>query len=566
MRMIPDGSKGQRGGLPVALISLCLILVFIIGVPLRAEAVSTKSTAPTDTLVWVNSVPILGSDLDRLLRETHAKMSQEGMENFDPHKLLTKSINDELLLQQAEALGLEQEPEIEVSLRETKRKEASSLWVRDHFHRPEKVSQAEIRRSYAVNFERIQLRQISLRTKAKAEELRKMVLAGASMDSLARSLSLDTKRLEGGLYKELPLMEVSAIPLRAARNLKQGELSSVFPINDAWAFVRMEKRQAAPQSGFEAAKPTLEKMLLKHHRKLAWRAFVDSLEAEIPVRQNAEVMTKIRADSTVRFTAEFMKGSDAPALLLGPDEFVSDYELRQEISHEIMNDGTAPFETALKRALDSKTESLLLDHLAKRDGYAERKEVMQAYENARRKTLIQNYLNEAVVSKIKFSHEEFNEFYQKNKEKWRGPDQVRLDIVVIADDDQARELQKRLNAGADFERVISDYPLASETRAGEHSWTSLESFSEQMQSELASMKINDVSQPLKISQGWLFCRLVGRRPGKIPSLEEMDRTIRSVMFQKKFREILDEHLALLKNRSTIVRNQPAIDAYFSQGS
>jgi len=529
----------------------------------RAEGVAE---APPDTLVWVNGTAITAADLDRMLAETHRTMGEEGMKRFDPRKLLKKAINDELLVQQAEALGLEEEPEIRTKLEEMKRNKASSFWVKDHYWTPETVSEEELLRSYRVNYERMQLRQISLRTQEEAEAARRLVLNGASMDSMARASSLDTRKLEGGLLRELPLLEIPAHLVGAARNLRPGELSEVFPYNDAWTFVRMENRKPAPEDGFSDARETVRKILLGHRKKETWRAFMDSLKTVVVVQRSPSVVSAIVADSTRRFTADFMKGTNDPALYIGPEEAVSDYELRQEISHQTMNDGTAPFEAVFQRAVDAKTESLILDHLAERDGYSERPEVKAAYESARRDLLIQSYLAEAIVPKIRFSHAAFQEYYDQNKEKWRRPDQVLLDIIVLSDKEQAEELKGRLDAGGDFDRIKGDYTVVSEEKPTERSWATLSGFNDHMQKTIEAMKVGDVSGPEEIAQGFMFFQLDGRRPGRIPSLKEMDATIRSVMFQRKFNALLDDHLDLLKKRSTIVRNEDAIETYFGDGS
>jgi len=522
--------------------------------------------AAVDTLVWVNGAPITTADLDRLLEETHHSMSQEGMRRFDPRKLLDKAINDELLVQQAEALGLEEEPGIRAELEKIEREKAASFWLRDHYRAPSEVGEARLKSSYRVNYERMQLRQMSLRTRDEAERAREAVLAGADMDSMARASSLDTKKLAGGLHHELPLLEIPSPLSTVARNLQPGEVSEIFPYRDAWSFVRMEKRSPAPDDGFERERGTVEKILLDHDRKRSWRAFMDSLKTVVPVREHEAVISAIRADSTQRLKAGFLKGTNDPAFSIASGPSISDYELRQEISHQTMNDGTASFSTVFERAVEATTEALVLDHLAQRDGYAQRPEVRRALENARRKKLIEAYLAEAIVPKIRFSHREFQQYYDQHKEEWRGPEQVLLDIVVISNEEQAEELAERLRAGSDFDRIKGEYTIVSETEANERSWASLDTFSDRIQKAVAGMKVGDVSGPDEISQGWLFFQLDGRRPGRIPSLEEVDATIRGVMFQKKFNELLDEHLRLLKSRSTIVRNESAIESYFSRGS
>ena len=70
----------------------------------------------------------------------------------------------------------------------------------------------------------------------------------------------------------------------------------------------------------------------------------------------------------------------------------------------------------------------------------------------------------------------------------------------------------------------------------------------------------------KISTGWLVFQLTGRRPGQVRSLADVEMQIRQVLFQRKFNDLLDAHLNLLKERSDIVLFADRIEAYFDTGS
>ena len=80
------------------------------------------------------------------------------------------------------------------------------------------------------------------------------------------------------------------------------------------------------------------------------------------------------------------------------------------------------------------------------------------------------------------------------------------------------------------------------------------------------MEQGETSSAIETHGGWMIFRLAGKRKGAVRPLAEVDMQIREVMFQRKFNELLDEHLSLLRERSEISMNQEAIDAYFGQGS
>jgi len=61
-------------------------------------------------------------------------------------------------------------------------------------------------------------------------------------------------------------------------------------------------------------------------------------------------------------------------------------------------------------------------------------------------------------------------------------------------------------------------------------------------------------------------KFLGRKPGELRPIEECEMTIREMIFQQKFGELLDEHLSLLKERSEIVLFNERIERYFAGGA
>ncbi len=53
--------------------------------------------------------------------------------------------------------------------------------------------------------------------------------------------------------------------------------------------------------------------------------------------------------------------------------------------------------------------------------------------------------------------------------------------------------------------------------------------------------------------GWMIFKLVDVQPGQIPPMDLVEMEIRKVIYKMKFKELLDEHLELLKDHSEIQR-------------
>ena len=111
--------------------------------------------------------------------------------------------------------------------------------------------------------EEIKARQIVVASQAEAEQVKKLLAAGASFEALAMERSSDTAtRFSGGDIGGYFTLDVMPEPYVAAlKDAKPGDLVGPFAVEGGWALVRVEeKRQEAPIT-FEAARPQIVRFL-----------------------------------------------------------------------------------------------------------------------------------------------------------------------------------------------------------------------------------------------------------------------------------------------------------------
>ncbi|MDP1631763.1 MAG: peptidylprolyl isomerase [Caulobacter sp.] len=109
----------------------------------------------------------------------------------------------------------------------------------------------------------IKARQIIVATEPEAEQIRKLLAAGASFEALAMERSTDSAtRFSGGDiggYFTLDVMPESYVG--ALKGAKPGDLIGPFAVDGGWALIKVEeKRQEAPIT-FEAARPQIVRFL-----------------------------------------------------------------------------------------------------------------------------------------------------------------------------------------------------------------------------------------------------------------------------------------------------------------
>ncbi|RKZ14692.1 hypothetical protein DRQ50_08575 [bacterium] len=538
-----------------------IFAVVLLAVMCGAALAARGASAPVDTLVLVNGDPITTADFDRLIMEAHSgfESEQRGMGTAD--ELLEKRIRDYLIIQDAMAAGYDTEPRFQEMIDDKTREFAIQAYVKDHFQRPETAPADSVRAFFDRFYWRLQYRRISVMDPEQARELRAEVLAGADMDALARELSVDSQKLKGGLSNLLYWADVENRIRDQVRDLDNGGVSEPFPYNDATSFVRVEQLLPVDEEAFARFEPEIAAGVLGTVRQRAWDAFVNEQIALVDISEDLGSLAAVITDSSVVLTGDFLK--DDPTVVIGvPDGFgVTGTELRKMISHEYMQDTTIPFATRLADARQQARTRVALAAVARRAGYHENEDVMARLDRTWEKALIEAYLNDTVVARIRFRRDEIEEFYTENSEVFRGPAEVRLDIMILDEEAEAKEASARLRDGADFGYIFKQYHPDQNIALGKARFIKITELSQPFRDELDHMEAGQSSNAVSMPMGWMVFRLDERRQGAVPPLPEVEMEIRRVIFQRKFNAMLDEHVELLTEQSEITRWPERIEAY-----
>ena len=87
--------------------------------PGESGAAKEASVATVDTLALINGAAVTSADIDALIMQSHQSADMRRQTDDDLRSLLDKAINDELLIQQAEAIGLDEDEAIRRELEDS---------------------------------------------------------------------------------------------------------------------------------------------------------------------------------------------------------------------------------------------------------------------------------------------------------------------------------------------------------------------------------------------------------------------------------------------------------------
>jgi len=557
---MPPGSEFRTSH-----VGIILCLVFLLGVPFPSPGYSQTVSTPTDTLLLVNGDPITAKDLDRLIMDAHKSMNMDEQGGALGSRLIEKRIDDILLIQDALTAGMGEDPAFVAMLARRTSSYLIQQYVKDNFELP-KEANPDLVRAYFENFYwRIQYRQMSLRTREEAEAFRTEIAAGADMDSLARENSLDTKNLKGGLHNLLHWIDVPFNFRDAIGNLEPGELTGVFPQNDAFAFLRIEQRLPIHEEYFPDIEKKITAIVYARERQKAWDEFVGDIKNGMPLQEDMAVIGSIMADSSLVLRPEFKREQPEHIIELRNGAGISGTEFRDALAFAYKNDTTKSFSHYFSSTRELLTNQLVLAFVAEEAGYGESPEILERENREWEKAILELYLDETVANGIRFNQAEFQEFYDQNKEKFRGPDEVRLDILILKTEEEAVNVSTRLKAGADFGRIFSEFNHGQELAPARPKFIKETELSDAIRKEIALIEPGQTSAPIVMGNGFMVFKFDARRPGSIPPLEMVEMEIRRVLFNRKFDAKVQEILEQLRAHSEIIWFDDRLQAYYSAG-
>jgi parvulin-like peptidyl-prolyl isomerase len=542
--------------------SVLVTAAFVVISPARFVLAETNSSQPPVVLAVVNGDSIMSTDLDGEIVRLHSRLDAEKMKDFNYRNLFNRMINDRLLVQEARAMGMDEEPWLVDMLEENRRSDAIRLYVSEKFTPDLTVTDNEILQYFDKNYARMQIRTVSVANKELAGQLADSIRGGASMDGIAQEMSIDSYRYKGGLHNLKYLADVESIFRDIALALPPGKVSEPFPYRQAYAILRVEKSLVADTADLQKVRAKVVAVIAAGKRQTAWRAFLDSLSAIYPPRVDSQALAALYRDSAKLYTPDFTTGTEGVVVSIDTGQVYRDAQLRTLISRAAMEAGNQPFGAIVDSSLKVAEEELVLAAAAAHDGYGDRETIKKLSRKSLDSALVEVYIKENIIPRITFNRAEFKQYYDDHPDDFREPETYQLDRIQVKEDSIAQEIVRRLNEGADFEFLAREFN--AETAKGEEktAWVSLATFPESIAGEISELKTGGFSRPFATADGWVIFQVLGKQPGRLKSLDEVEMDIRGVMFQKKFNQLLDETFALLKANSDIQIDQPAVDKYF----
>lgn len=434
------------------------IMIWLVAVVLGSGC-STPPQPTAGALAVVGEEQLGAEELRRFEAEMDPahRSAKKGIEAHREH--LQSLIDIKLMIREAQALGLDRDPELEAVVEHIRRQAMIDAYLRTRLGQNVPLTEQEMRASFAAHpaSQAVRGAHILLATRQQAEEALAEIRAGKSFAEVARQRSLDRQTAaKGGAFDQYYAFDrvSDQIYEKVFKQLKVGQISEPFRTPQGYEIVKVLDRK---QLDYEKYRPVIMRGVIMQElteRKAAHlAALLDSLEA------------RIEPASLKRLQEAWNASPGHPAL--SPQE--GEEALYRFVGGQLTLGQALPWLVSQQGGLDSaRVEGLLrkkalpeavLARVAEQEGFGAYPEVERQYRQERERRLLEALWKEKLEKEVVATAEEARAHYQAHPQSYQAPEEILIQEILVSTLQEAETLLAQLRKGADMGRLAAAHSI-----------------------------------------------------------------------------------------------------------
>jgi parvulin-like peptidyl-prolyl isomerase len=214
--------------------------------------------------------------------------------------------------------------------------------------------------------------------------------------------------------------------------------------------------------------------------------------------------------------------------------------------------------------LDTKTKEIMKDY---GDDFANL--LVQANvsydewkDDIKKEMLIKKLVAVDVNANIRVSEDEAEDYFNENRNSYKMESRAKVSQIVVSDLAKAREVEARLNAGADFATVAKEMSIAPEaSQGGDLGFITRQIMPEPLDDTIFKLPVNKVSPVVQSNYGFHIFKVLAIQSAKIGNFADMkEEVVAQIRAQKEdtaFTAWIEalKMKAVIKKESTVLREK-----------
>jgi peptidyl-prolyl cis-trans isomerase C len=192
-----------------------------------------------------------------------------------------------------------------------------------------------------------------------------------------------------------------------------------------------------------------------------------------------------------------------------------------------------------RAALDRLIDMRVLSDEAKKDGLDKAPEYLARLETIRQQLLISEFVKDKIEASV--TDADVKARYDKEVAGFAPPEELRARHILVKTKEEADDIIKQLNAGADFSKLATEKSQdpGSAAKGGDLDYFSAGDMVAPFEEAAQKLKVGEYTkEPVQTQFGWHVIQLEDRRKQKAPEFDSVKDQIRQTIVGEKFAEAL----------------------------
>ena len=451
----------------------------------------------------------------------------------DLNRFLQEIIRDNLIIQEAKAMGLETNPWLEAKLKEF----IITAAVRE-LHQEEVLSkikpdESTLKNFYKEYFKTYKWVYFQSANKEEAEKARTKILTNSGNFTIFENIKIS-------LLMNKDLWNI-------IKDLKPGETSKVHKIYNNYIVVKLVEIKPARMEEFKKRinsvkdaykrfeKERLEKIKLEALRKkyqskiLVYRENIKKVQDKNQCNASQEIVPLARVERETLNSKQFCE-----ALKENPHLKVEEY-------------------------VDKWIDARVIDIEALSRGYHLRSPLKEDIENYKKQLLKRVFIGNIIAPTIKIKEDDLIAYYNKNKSKFREENSYKIGRIVVDDHHTALKVLAELDKGADFLFLAEKYAKDEEIRKtkGVMGWLTESLIPENYKKAFTKLEKGAIGMT-QDGPHWTILKILDKKEGQIKPFNKVKKQIEEELWKNNLEQKLEEYAQRLRKNSKIVVYQNKI--------
>ncbi len=219
----------------------------------------------------------------------------------------------------------------------------------------------------------------------------------------------------------------------------------------------------------------------------------------------------------------------------------------------------------INRLKDELIKREVLYEEAKKKELAKSEEFKRRLEEFKKITLINMLLEQELKNIQQVTEKDAKDYYEKNKDQFIKPTEVRLSQIVVKSEDDAKKVYERVDKGEDFAKIAKELSKDDKTKAsgGDMGFFKKGQLESQIENLAFSLKKGQVSMPVNRKDG-LYIFKVTDVKGTPIEFEQIKQQLIEQLKAKKQQDWFNSYIEDLKKKHKVEINEKILQEMLSQ--